>query len=629
MNLDSVVEVRIHPAIGIARVGNAPGKDDYFIGPQLPHRAKAPRDGYRDSHGRLKRQAAEFRIYGYDKSGKPILEITDEIAEIDWSVHVANKKAAWYNFDVALDLPEAAAVRSARRNAQIQGSTRDRLVIDPGPRGVSKTQQRAAFDTGKFFGTPVDLGEIRYTAEGRLLFLGGFGKSASISPEYPIATFANNPGWHDDTSDGPVSARVKIRGREIPVDGAWVVTAPPNYAPALVASQTMYDVIIDALGYLIAIPSVPSFTGDILPVLRQFVDAQWVNAGFAAEFGWRGAIDLMRDEFIQLLAAGPSKLPKGGTSDPFREIRRQIFIGFRDPGSTAFDPLRWPQLYGDAFFNFDTPPGPRVALSVTPTVYGYLQSWMQGNFTADFDASAKEVESIEEVRLADQPDTLDRAALHFCIGGPFHPGCEMTWPMRHASLYRTKFRLRRRIPGSAEPDYGDFMTADTIKADGGPLSASGPGDITKWLAVPWQTDTASCRAGYQSEFPPDDLIPAFWPSRVPDTVLSDATYRQLGNLRGRDPGRMETFQKRDQWVRFLDPKAPFLTQITKMIDHFHELGVIERRENDLGKDLPPVMYVETLPPERRDPAAQHPHSVRAPLGKDFQLARFRRLSRQK
>ena len=35
-----------------------------------------------------------------------------------------------------------------------------------------------------------------------------------------------------------------------------------------------------------------------------------------------------------------------------------------------------------------------------------------------------------------------------------------------------------------------------------------------------------------------------------------------------------------------------------MIDHFGELGLIEKREAEAGPHFPSVMYVETLPPSR-------------------------------
>jgi L-Lysine epsilon oxidase N-terminal/L-lysine epsilon oxidase C-terminal domain len=617
MSLDLVVEARIHPAIGIARIGNS---DEFFIGPEVPYATDPPKSGYRDAAGRLKRQAARFRVYGYDSSGNAVVELTASNAEIQWAVHVANKKAAWYDFDAALDLPEAASLRSARRNAGVQGKDREKLVIDPGSRSVSGRSQRSSpFDTGEFFGQAVYLGDLLTDEEGRLIFVGGKGNSGTPLPGYTLVTFANNPGWHDDTSDGPVSATISVNGRSIPVDPAWVVTAPPNYSPDLVTPQTMYDVIQDAVaGSLLPMPTKPSFTRDILPLFRQFHEAQWVNLGFFVQFGWMGPNDFMRPDLLMKLAAPPT-----GINDPFVEVRRQIFYSFRDPASNRFEPLKWPPLYGDAFGSFDSPPSPRAGFTVTKTIYGFLREWMNGNFIGDFDPNSPDPPSIDHVAVADQPATLDRAALHFCMGGPFHPGCEMTWPMRRASMYRAPLRLRQRPIGSTEPDYGDFLTQATIMADDGPLSASGPGDISKWMAVPWQTDTASCRAGYpDTEFPEDGFIPTFWPSRVPNTVLSETSYGTVIDTGKPLDQRTVAFYNRSNWLRSLGVDRPYVEQITHMVHHFGELGVIERREAAAGPNFPSVMYVETLPSATTarfaemgpEPSAVSPEFARARFG---------------
>jgi hypothetical protein len=59
----------------------------------------------------------------------------------------------------------------------------------------------------------------------------------------------------------------------------------------------MYDVIRDALaGSLLPRPVKPSFTQDILPLLRQFNETQWVNKGFLVQLGWSAPNDFLRPD---------------------------------------------------------------------------------------------------------------------------------------------------------------------------------------------------------------------------------------------------------------------------------------------------------------------------------------------
>src|SRR5262245_49139754 len=82
---------KIHPAIGIARVGNSP--DEFFIGPERVGEQPDPPGGFKDAQCRIKRQAARFRIYAHHDDGT-VQEITADEAEITWKVHLVNKKAA-------------------------------------------------------------------------------------------------------------------------------------------------------------------------------------------------------------------------------------------------------------------------------------------------------------------------------------------------------------------------------------------------------------------------------------------------------------------------------------------------------------------------------------------------------
>ncbi|HEX4422842.1 MAG TPA: LodA/GoxA family CTQ-dependent oxidase, partial [Kofleriaceae bacterium] len=74
MDISKVASCKIYPGIGIGRLGNSP--DDYFVGPEAPGIVPSPAGGFKDARGRVKRQAARFRIYAYDKDGRLLDELT-------------------------------------------------------------------------------------------------------------------------------------------------------------------------------------------------------------------------------------------------------------------------------------------------------------------------------------------------------------------------------------------------------------------------------------------------------------------------------------------------------------------------------------------------------------------------
>lgn len=585
----AIVRAAIHPGIGVARVGNSP--EGYYIGPEVMDPPPMKPGQLRDAQGALKREAARFRIYGYNAAGEVVREITAQEAEIEWTVELANKKAAWYEFQIALDIPEALnpkmADPSLLRNANV--TDRASLAILPGARTIRGADQRGTayqFDSGSFMGTPVYLGELRTDEAGRLLVLGGHGKSASADGK-PATTFANNDGWHDDTADGPVRARVTLGGVDIPVDSAWVLVAPPNYGPQLRSVRTMAAVMEDVFIQAGMQPFPPrvSFSRDILPMLRNQTGLQWANKGFAAQFGWGGPFDAEDARWVAKL---------NDPSDTWREMRQQVANAFRQFERDGNSPLPWPWNYGDAM---SVPPAdtPRQNAAVTDTQLLMLARWAAGDFDADWDPAAQAPKHIEEVPLQAQPATLDRAAMDHCLADAFHPGCEITWPMRHASMYRAPFRLREAAPDApALPNYGTQLTPQVALAVGGPLYAQSAGDLTRWMAVPWQTDTASCRSGYYAGYGPryDPYVPSFWPARVPNQVLTEEDYRIVMDTERPRSERRAAFSRRASWFRTLGPGG-YTSQINYMIDHFDQMGVLELRPGIAGDaDFPPRMQVE-------------------------------------
>jgi len=288
---------RIHPAIGISRLGDSP--DRFYITPETPGslpidcnengdpilspdgKSEVPVTQFKDAAGRIKRAAARFQIYVYDDNspdGRP-LNIGDPIRgggnhgtliDIQWRVYLANKKAAWYTFEGAQGEHGYAPDHPLRNAGITDPNARQRLIIDPGPRTVNATNARTASfhrtgpESGQYAQTfPPDLsphsietlGDLKTDSQGRLLVLGGHGHSGSFETGFAqprIDDYANNDGWFDDTSDGPVMARLVMfseqvgRLRFVDVEyPAWVIAGYPRYAPEILDMITLEDVIED------------------------------------------------------------------------------------------------------------------------------------------------------------------------------------------------------------------------------------------------------------------------------------------------------------------------------------------------------------------------------------------------
>jgi hypothetical protein len=452
----TIEKVRIHPAIGIARLGNS--ADAFFIGPERPGSVHA--GPFKDEKGCIKRQAARFRLFGYDAEDRLVREITSDDATIEWTVELANHKAAYKRFD-------GLATSTKMRNDDI--ADRSLLSITPRPATLRGPDQAAKLDDGEFIGKKVPLGEARTDDRGRLLVLGGHGYSSSVPAARPLTTYANNERWHDDTSDGPITAKVTLKGQRspVPVLPAWVICAPPDFAPAIQCVVTLYDTLLQVAidrGQLPPLET-PSFTTDVYPILARALAIRWVSSLAAPNHGTLAP------------AFGP-----GAEAD----MRAHIFGHLRDPalapneGGSGEMPMLWSEYY----------PGGQ-SFTVTPTQYEIMRRWSAGDFVDDWEGRPAE-ESAEIT-----PWGLDRAALEACVGGAFFPGLEASWLLRDHYDFMEPFRL-----------------AHTFRA---------AGDVTKQMAVPWQADFQECELdeGY-----------SWWPSHRPDDVFPDGEQQQVPWTRG-------------------------------------------------------------------------------------------------
>ncbi|KAB8153648.1 hypothetical protein EZY14_010500 [Kordia sp. TARA_039_SRF] len=587
MKVNNIKSVAIYPPIGIARIGNS---DEYYFAPDIPGVEITPKGGYKDGDGRVKKQVARFRIYAFDENGNVLDEITESDGfTIEWRIQVANVKAAWYEFNNALDLP-GAGIPSVYRNSDV--SDRSQLAIKPSPVAITGTNTKGEkynFDDGEFFGKKVKLGHVETDADGRLLFFGGDGKSASKDNKAAI-TFANNQGWHDDTCDGVIRAKVTISGTTYEAEPANVAVTPPNFGPGLYGVVTMNDVVQDLFIREMNYPDPAKdgvvFYEHIYPMLERMTDTQWVNSGFFMLFGKNSPSDFT-DPALRKRLENPS--------DEHKALRQRIFEWFRNPDSNEYTPAKVPPFYGDGFGEYE-----KIAivdLPITRTQYARLEQWANGNFTT---GTPKTYVPFEKLSPAEQINALNQAPMEECLGGPFHPGIELTWPMRVKQMWKAPYRLNVVKEGEdTDLNFGPLLSPEIVlgrtKIDGkdGPLAKSGPGALTRWLGVPWQTDEASCLSGYDMTlYLP---LPSFWAARVPNQVLSEDSYKR--SIEAPDLNiaqRLKHFDYRQDWLR--DFGSVYQKKINLMIAEWHELGIIAKADTNTQNAegfLPDEVWKET------------------------------------
>jgi hypothetical protein len=459
-------QYRIYPGIGIARLGNHP--DSFILAPEIPGAGPLeltaddsvqPVKKYKQDQ-MIRRQAARFRIFEFDAdaaghtTSREVNIATG--AQIQWRVELANEKAAAGRF-ISEAQPEDV---NAPRNP---GVAQADLIIKPTFAPISGANQKEKASTeGKFRGQTVVLGELRTDSKGRLLVLGGSGKSGSIPhglplgdgspglPGHPRNTFANNEGWFDDVSDGPISATVRIPGQPVPIEitnGAWIIVAPPDFSPYTDGVTTMYDIVTQATGT--KAPQRPSFQNDVLPILKAFAKYRYVN----------------KLDVWSAISTDYAQLSKQGDpgADQLRQDTLALVLSIED--NTL------------ANFHF------------TDNQRQILNAWANGTFISDFNQNPPLLPPLT-------PEGLDRASLSQSVGGGFFPGIEAGIRMTVPEMYSAPFRI----------------TTKPFTFKGIPQNPRA-GFITRTMACPWQSDFFECAEQTDTS--------VWWPVQRPIDVFTD------------------------------------------------------------------------------------------------------------
>jgi hypothetical protein len=577
---------RIHPFLGIARVGNS-DPSNYFIGPEVPGYppnvagdAGSSVPNYKDPTGLVKPQAARFRIfeYGYVNNRlTPLREVnlqTAGVQSITWTAQLANKKASFHlennsagdsTAGVNPPLPSVGF-----RNPSV--TNRRSLENDFGPRSITGASA-GPVTIDPYTGTPVSvardssgnplidyMGQLRTDAAGRLIVIGGKGKSVSSTVPTPSLThWANNDGWFDDVGDGPVTATVTLsNGKTFPMNGtdpvsgkawagsAWVTTTVPRHAPSQQAAITLYDCLYDMAVRFLAYPKesvlydtggplaslrllqadfspgaarefptyVPDFATEINPLLlrgyryvfttelanfkmQSMLDPSMADPTAAAAAARSGVYTYLRAPLGAAGGTGPQAMPSLRGDDPYMGQSLAHYM-FAQAGPGV--------VHGGSIPTSADFKNPLRSLPFTHVQYGLLGRWSDGNFTNTGTPTW-------QLPAAITPHGLDRAALENCIGGAFGPGLELGWQIRNPALFSEPFRLNPNATSQYLDQNGN--------PEGTPMVA---GHFTRQQAVPWQADYNACRS--EGQF-------GWWPSGRPTAVWLTSSDFNKGTLSAR------------------------------------------------------------------------------------------------
>ena len=549
----------IHPSVGVARLGNSP--DSFYLEPEtigglpLEPDSGAPVTKFKDAKGRIRRQAARFRVFAFDDGdpADPGRELTlSDVASMEWTVHLANKKAVWYENDELIgdvtlgDRTQYYPADSWRNPNIVDLAQRQKtLIIDPGPRTVSRPGERKEFsrasDPGDayphFSFPPINpkdprapyeirtLGEVRMDGVGNCIVLGGHGHAGG---DQPIGTYTGANSWYDDISDGPVYCKLTLRDGTVHELKAWTLVGSPKYAPELVNIVTLDDLAFDvAVRHQNLLPALYSngkfnpnyfanYERDIAPIIERPADYPWV-----ANLPSMVPFTALRFD------------PKDRSAANLRN-RETYFSYFRDPGENELSP-------GNAQLWVDGVPGmPAMPLNsgtnsvtndqlskwmpLTITQHFLLGQWAKGRFTV-----GKPAEPLKGVHR------LDQASLGNCNGSPMSPGIEVTWTTRNPVIYEAPMRIAHYKDEAYYQANGLSPTRDETFSNGDANWTPGlePGDLTKRMSSPWMADFYQCSVEYinfsnndvnelgRTGIPPAPTYYAYWwPPQAPMYVIT-------------------------------------------------------------------------------------------------------------
>jgi hypothetical protein len=229
-------------------------------------------------------------------------------------------------------------------------------------------------------------------------------------------------------------------------------------------------------------------------------------------------------------------------------------------------------------------------------------------------------------------EMLDMASMANCLGGRYVPGIEVSYTIMEKDIYHQDWKTSgsgpfriKHYPLSYEglDKSTPYLTSGWI-----PLhdmtDGLQPGDVSKFMAIPWQTDYNSCSIhataintdGVNKSNGAESTLYWSWPSQRPDAVyVAEEVYnnvlpKQKWSIRGKgtyavNPASAATFQ---------DP--------LQSVQDWDKIGIIVQGTNvdSETETYAPELYLEvqsqlTNPGDATDPVAAWPFNANPPKKK--------------
>lgn len=187
---------KIHPGIGVARMGDSPAT---YLGPDVPGAVIAPAAGFRDAECRIKRQEGEFRVFDHPSSGSPTELVLGGGTSITWRVR----------FAVARDFNNITPIAYAA--AELSISAPGTAVFPPSPAHP--------------------LVEIEMLPSGRLRVRSAIFDAGSSSV------------GSGDRCEGYVRADVTTAAGTSPAAESWALILQPDYAPGKLPTTSAIELL--------------------------------------------------------------------------------------------------------------------------------------------------------------------------------------------------------------------------------------------------------------------------------------------------------------------------------------------------------------------------------------------------